>query len=180
MKKQIQAYFDEAKWLNEKNVPTLEEHMQLATVSCGYGMLIITSFLGMGDIATEEVFEWATKYPKIVKAACVINRLMSDIAGHKFEQKREHIVSSVECYVKQYGVSEQEAYTVLRQQINDAWKDINEECLEPREMAMPLLMRVVNFARVIDLLYKDGDNYTNAGGIMKHLIKSIFIDPIPM
>lgn len=82
--------------------------------------------------------------------------------------------------MKQYGVSEQEAYTVLLQQINDAWKDINEECLEPREMAMPLLMRVVNFARVIDLLYKDGDNYTNAGGIMKHLIKSIFIDPIPM
>ena len=82
--------------------------------------------------------------------------------------------------MKQYGATEEEAYTKFRSQIIDSWKDINEECLEPRDVPMPLLMRVVNLACVMDTLYKDENCYTLSGGIMKDTIKSMFIDPIPM
>ncbi|EXC44901.1 (-)-germacrene D synthase [Morus notabilis] len=163
MKKHVQAYFDEANWLNKNYIPTVEEHMKVTAVSGGYCMFTITSFLGMGDIAKDEAFEWASKYPKIIVAASVICRLMDDITGHKFEQERGEVASSVECYVKQYNVSEEEAYRVLGKQIFDAWKDINEECLEPRDMPMPLLLRVLNLARVMDVLYKDGSSY---GGLV--------------
>ncbi|MFQ6635370.1 hypothetical protein Gotur_012383 [Gossypium turneri] len=37
----------------------------------------------------------------------------------------------MECYMKQYRVSMQEAYNELYKQINNAWKDINEEFLKP-------------------------------------------------
>ena len=65
-------------------------------------------------------------------------------------------------------------------QVADAWKDINEECLKPRDVPMPLLMRVVNLARVMDVVYKDEDNYTHAGGIMKDFVESVCINPIPI
>ena len=82
--------------------------------------------------------------------------------------------------MKQYDVSEEEAYIVLNKKVDDAWKDINEECLVPLDVPMPLLMRIVNLTRVVHVLYKDGYNYTNAAGITKNLIKSIFVDPIPL
>ncbi|EXC42707.1 (-)-germacrene D synthase [Morus notabilis] len=38
MKQQVQAYFDEAKWLNANYIPTVEEHMKVAALSGGYRM----------------------------------------------------------------------------------------------------------------------------------------------
>lgn len=85
MKEQVQSYFEEAKWFHESYVPTVEEYMQLALVTCGFCYLTTVSFLGLGNIATKEAFEWASKYPKMVRGASVICRLMDDIAGHKVE-----------------------------------------------------------------------------------------------
>nr|WBW04473.1 terpene synthase [Ficus esquiroliana] len=180
MKMQVQGYFEEAKWFYDKYVPTMEEYWQVRVMFSGYYVLSLTSFLGMGDVATEEAFEWASKYPKIISAASVICRLMDDISGHKIERERGHVATSVECYVKQYDVSEKEAYIVLNKKVDDAWKDINEECLVPLDVPMPLLMRLVNLTRAMHVLYKDGYNYTNAGGLMKNLIKSTFVDSIPL
>ncbi|GMN63165.1 hypothetical protein TIFTF001_032244 [Ficus carica] len=127
MKMQVQGYFEEANWFHENYVPTMEEYWRVRVMFSGYYVLTLTSFLGMGDVATEEAFEWASKYPKTISAACVICRLMDDITGQK---------------------------------------EINEECLVPLDVPMPLLMCLVHFTRV--MLYKDGYNYTNAGGITKN------------
>ena len=78
----------------------------------------------------------------------------------QFEQKRGHVALAVECYMKQHGVCKQEAYDELNKQIVNAWKDINKECLKPTQVSMPLLTRVLNFTRVMDILYKDEDQHT--------------------
>ena len=54
--------------------------------------------------------------------------------------------------MKQYGVSKQEVHDEFQKQIVNAWKDINKECIRPTEVPEPLLTRVVNLARVMDLL----------------------------
>ncbi|KAL6313952.1 hypothetical protein AAG906_011682 [Vitis piasezkii] len=180
IKRQIQAYFVEAKWLNQEYTPTLDEYMSNALVSSGYSMLMTTSFVGMGDIATKEAFDWVFSDPKMVRASSVICRLMDDIVSHEFEQKRGHVASAVECYMKQHGVCKQEAYDELNKQVVNGWKDMNEECLKPTQVPMPLLTRVLNFSRVIDILYKDEDQYTLVGKLMKDLIASILIDPVPI
>ena len=55
--------------------------------------------------------------------------------------------------MKQYDVSKQEVHDEFRKQIVNAWKDINKECIRPTEVPVPFLTRVVNLARVMDLLY---------------------------
>ncbi|RVW14961.1 Retrovirus-related Pol polyprotein from transposon TNT 1-94 [Vitis vinifera] len=89
--------------------------------------------------------------PKIVRASAIVCRLMDDMVSHKFEQKRGHVASAVECYMKQHGASEQETHNEFNKQVRDAWKDINEECLIPTAVPMPILVRVLNLARVIDV-----------------------------
>ncbi|KAG2677982.1 hypothetical protein I3760_12G121700 [Carya illinoinensis] len=178
MKNQVQAYFVEAKWFNEKYVPTFEEYMNNALVSCAYSVLTTLSFVGMGDIVTKEAFDWVFSRPRMLKAAEIINRLMDDIVSTDFEQQRGHVVSGVECYMKQYGVSKQEAHEEFQRQIVNAWKDMNEELLKPTQVPMPLLERVLNLARVMDLLYKNEDAYTHLGGVLIEGITSLLIDPV--
>ncbi|PPS10669.1 hypothetical protein GOBAR_AA09971 [Gossypium barbadense] len=167
MKQQSQVFFVEAKWFHENYIPTMEESMPIALLSCGY-------------LITKETFNWAVNEPKIIRASNIICRLMSDIVGHKVEQERGHVSSAVECYMKQYGVSMQEAYDELNKQINDAWKDINEEFLKPTAAPTSALIRVLNLAKVIDLLYKGEDAYTQVGDSAKTSITALLIDSIPI
>ena len=83
MKELVQAYFDEARWLHEDYTPTMEEYMSVAVVSAAYYLISTASFIDMGQIATEEVFQWVSNKPKIVTALSVIGRLMNDIVSHK-------------------------------------------------------------------------------------------------
>ncbi|KAK7856955.1 putative sesquiterpene synthase [Quercus suber] len=143
-------------------------------------MLTTVSFLGMGDIVTKEAFDWIFSTPKIITASSLIGRLMDDIRTHKFEQERGHVASAIECYMKQHGVSEQVVHDKLNEQVVDAWKDINEECLRPTAFPMPLLMHVLNLTRVIDALYKEGDDYTHVGKEMKDNVALVLMDPVPI
>ncbi|KAL1074939.1 hypothetical protein V6Z11_D11G324400 [Gossypium hirsutum] len=181
MKQQSQVYHAEAKWLHENYIPTMEEYMPIALVSCGYRLLTIASCVGMDDSITEETFIWAFNDPKICRASNTICRLMSDIVSHKFEQERGHVSSAVECYMKQHGVSMQEAYNEFYKQINNAWKDINEGCLKPTAAApRSALNRILNLARVMDLFHKGEDAYTHVGDAAKTSINALLIDSIPI
>ncbi|KAG4968021.1 hypothetical protein JHK87_033672 [Glycine soja] len=177
IKRLVQAYITEARWFHCNHTPTMEEYMQVATMSCGFAMLTIVSFLGMED-TTEEVLIWATSDPKIVAAASIISRLMDDIVGSEYEQERGHVVSSLDCYMKQHNTSRQDTIEELLKLVESAWKDINAACLNPTQVPMKFLMRVVNLARMMDVLYKDEDSYTNAGGIMKDYIKILLVNKI--
>ncbi|XP_043701572.1 (-)-germacrene D synthase-like [Telopea speciosissima] len=181
MKTQVRAYFVEAKWFNEGFIPTFEEYMGIALTSCGYYMLTVTSFLGMGNIIeTKEALDWAIDDPKLVRASSLVNRLMDDIVSHKMEQERGHVCSSIECYMKQHGVTEQDACDEFNKRIENAWKDINEGCIKPTVVPMPFLIRAVNLARMMDVIYKHEDGYVNASKVLKEYITLLFIDPIYM
>ena len=73
----------EARWKHEGYVPTIEEYKSVAFVSVGYKMLTIASFVGMGDLASEDSFKWALTNPPLIKASCAICRTMDDVVGHK-------------------------------------------------------------------------------------------------
>ncbi|XP_014493436.1 (-)-germacrene D synthase-like [Vigna radiata var. radiata] len=178
MKRLIQAYLTESRWFNSNHTPTVEEYMEVATVTSTYAMLTTVSFLGMED-TTEEVLIWATSHPKIIEAASVIARIMDDIVGSEFEHERGHVVSSVDCYMMQYNSSRENAIKELHKLVESAWKDINEECLNPTQIPMKFLMRVLNLARMMDVLYKEHDNYTNSEGVMKDYINAVLVNKVP-
>ncbi|KAL6311327.1 hypothetical protein AAG906_025540 [Vitis piasezkii] len=181
MKSSVRAYLVEAKWFHGKYIPTIEEYMGIALVSIGVPMFTIFSFIGMGEIANKEVFDWVQQNPKIVRASSTIIRLMDDMASHKFEQERGHIASSIECYMKQHGVSEKQAYGEFHKQLENAWKDINEECLRPTAVPMLLLSRLLNFARSGDVMYKaHKDIFSHPEEVMKNNISMLLIDPVPI
>ncbi|XP_042028677.1 bifunctional sesquiterpene synthase 1-like [Salvia splendens] len=179
MKVMARDYFTEIKWREEKYKPKSEEYMHVATASSGYTSLIICSFLGMGDCVTKEAFDFVLSKQDIVKATLNICRLTDDIVGHEFERKREHIPSMVECYAEEHNKSKEEAVDELLKRIETAWKLINEAFLKPTKIPTPPLFRILNFARVIEVIYSKGDWFTHVGPEMQKLITQLLIDPVP-
>ncbi|WVZ02307.1 hypothetical protein V8G54_023113 [Vigna mungo] len=171
MKRLVQSHMAEARWCHSNHTPTVEEYMQVRTTSSAYPLLITTSFLGMED-TTEEILIWATNEPVLITASAVMSRISDDIVG---DEERKHVVSSIQCYMKEHKISRKCAIEELRKLVENAWKDINDACLAPTQVPMKFLMRAVNFARVVDALYKDKDNYTNGGGIMKDHIQTLLV-----
>ncbi|KAL0443444.1 UNVERIFIED_CONTAM: Germacrene-D synthase [Sesamum latifolium] len=168
------AYLQEAKWVFSKYMPTTKEYVKVALVSGAYMMLATTSLVGMGNLVTKEDFDWVTSEPLIVRASSIICRLMDDMVGFGFEQK----VTAVDCYMNEYGASKTDTFAEIRKQVKKAWKDINQQCLQPTPVSMLVLMRVVNLARVINLLYERDNEYTNSNTKTKQVVRSVLIEPV--
>ncbi|KAL6127443.1 hypothetical protein ACLB2K_070808 [Fragaria x ananassa] len=118
---------------------------------------------------------------RAVKGAEVVCRLMDDIADYKFELERGTDISSVECYMKEHGATEEEAMTELRRRLSDAWKDINESFFLPNALPRPLLTRVLNFACAMDVAYKYEDTYTtHHASILKDFIVPTLVESVPL
>ncbi|MED6167492.1 hypothetical protein PIB30_003463 [Stylosanthes scabra] len=172
-----QTYLVEAKWCHEGYIPTYDEYKVNGTISSTLPLQIIT-FLGLGGFATKEVFDWIISDPKIVKAVSLIGRLMDDMASHKFEQQRVHVASSVECCMKQYNISQEKAYKLIHDEIEDLWKDINEECLVTKNIPKPVLDCVLNLARIIEFTYANFEDKYTHGELLKDYVVALLLDPV--
>ncbi|KAG4204030.1 hypothetical protein ERO13_A04G023400v2 [Gossypium hirsutum] len=175
-----QSYLVEAKWTLQNYKASFEEFKTNALSSCGYAMVTITSFIGMGDIVTPETFKWAASDPKIIRASTIICRFMDDVAEHKFKHRKEDDWSVIDYYMEEYGVTAQEAYDVFNKHVENAWKDINQELLKPTEMPTEVLNRSLNLAKVMDVVYKEGDAYTYTGKAIKDAITAVLIEPVTL
>ncbi|XP_065048735.1 alpha-humulene synthase-like isoform X1 [Musa acuminata AAA Group] len=180
MKDLSEAYFEESKWRDQHYVPTLDEHLHVSLVSSTSPMLKCAFFVGMGEIATKEAFEWITSFPKIVQASAIIGRIMNDIASHELEQTREHVASTVQCYMKEYGTDVHVACKKLQGLVDDAWKEINEECLNTTAFSIALLERIINYSRMAEITYKYIDGYTNSSTKTKEYISLLLVHPVPL
>nr|GEV55190.1 hypothetical protein [Tanacetum cinerariifolium] len=72
------------------------------------------------------------------------------------EQERGHVASCIECYQKETGASEKEAYNFFSKQVEDAWKVIK-RALRPTNVPFPLVSPIINLARVAEATYRGND-----------------------
>ncbi|CAL1385457.1 unnamed protein product [Linum trigynum] len=175
----LKAFLMEAKWRDANYFPKLEEYMEVSLGTTCYSLLAAVSFIGMAgaDAATEEAFQWIAGEPQMLVASSTVCRLMDDIVSHKLEQERKHIPSAVECYMEKYKVAEEVVVELFRERVADAWKDINKEFMRPTAVATPLLDRILNLTRAIEVIYKDADTYTDSYLLKDHVV-SILKEPI--
>ncbi|KVH95545.1 Terpene synthase, metal-binding domain-containing protein [Cynara cardunculus var. scolymus] len=179
-KEYTRSLLAEAKWLKDGYMPTLDEYISNSLITTTYAVVIEGSYVGGPDmLVTEDSFKWVATHPPLVKASCLILRLMNDIATHKEEQERSHVASSIECYIKETGATEEEACEYFSKQVEDAWKVINRDSLKPTDVPFPLVKPVINLARISDVVYKGSINgYNHAGKELIQNIKSLLVHPL--
>ncbi|GMQ02956.1 hypothetical protein CsSME_00048958 [Camellia sinensis var. sinensis] len=110
----VRSYEIEAEWFKEGYVASFEEYMKNALVTSTGRLHTTSCFMGLeADVATTEAFEWILTKPKMVAASGAIGRLVDDVMSHDEEQERGHVATGLDCYMKQHGVSKQEAIVDL-------------------------------------------------------------------
>ncbi|KAI3510524.1 hypothetical protein L1887_17587 [Cichorium endivia] len=178
MKEYIRSYMVEAKWAHDRYIPTMEEHKEVTYISTAFIFALAATFAAMGDVITDETFQWLFTNPHIVKACCGLSRVMDDIATHKDEQERTHVASVIECYMKEFDVTEEHVYGVFNEKVEDTWKEMNKESIMCKDVKMPIIRRVINLGRGMDVLYKNKDHFTYVGEELINHINSLLVDAI--
>uniref|UniRef100_M1BIR3 Cembratrienol synthase 3 n=1 Tax=Solanum tuberosum TaxID=4113 RepID=M1BIR3_SOLTU len=170
MKKWIKSYFKEAEWLNACYFPKCEEYMENAITSIAVKLIATISLICLEElIISKETLEWVTSDSSILRASSILSRLKDDIMGHHFEQQRTHIPSFFECYMKEHGVSKQEAYVEVQKIMENAWKDINTELVCPSQVPMFALEQAINPTR-LTLSFQVNDFMNTKGGFKDSLL----------
>ncbi|KAL7122250.1 hypothetical protein ACP275_01G033100 [Erythranthe tilingii] len=178
MKEIVRSYNIESKWFNmEGYMPSFSDYKTNGFITSTYYLLAATSFIGMTS-ASREAFDWLINKPKIQVANVTICRFVDDIATYEIEKKRGQSGTGIECYMKDYGVSEEEAMKEFNNIAEKAWKDINGEIFKEKSVSVEILKRIVNLSRLIDVVYKHNqDGYTNPEKLLKPLITALLIVP---
>ncbi|KAK3122686.1 hypothetical protein QOZ80_8AG0616810 [Eleusine coracana subsp. coracana] len=166
-------YHAEVKWREEHYVPaTIEEHLQTSVRSSVCMQITTMAFISLGNVTSREAVEWAFTFPKLIRGVCMVGRIGNDIVSHEREQgSSEHVASTVQACMKQYGVTVDEANEKLRVIIEEAWMNIVEEYLD-QKYPIALLEKAVNVAQTMDFMYKHEDAYTLSFSL-KDVIASI-------
>ena len=77
--------------------------------------------------------------------------------------------------MKQYRVSVEEAHEILKQDIKNCWKDINEEYVNNHDVPKSVLDCITNVARVSEAVYENlQDRFTN-GDSLKHYVVQLLL-----
>ncbi|WCJ18522.1 Terpenoid cyclases/Protein prenyltransferases superfamily protein [Euphorbia peplus] len=176
------AYYEEAIWLRERKTPSFDEYMRISTVSCGCNILSSLFILGAEDMGMNEIL-WVKSDPEIVVNAKLHVRYKNDISGlRKTNAIRGEFPKAVDCYMIEHGVSQAEAIEALLETLESKWKVMNEDLLRPNIVPRILLKHIFNYARSSDIFFTDqsGDLFTNYGNILKPIVKSLIIDPLPL
>ncbi|CAN0890928.1 (-)-germacrene D synthase [Linum grandiflorum] len=185
----VKLYFEERKWLAKDIMPTLEEYKKISSLSTVYQQMVCLTLSGMGELASKEAFEWLLAFPEILLASSDHCRLMDDIVTYELESKRGHPPSSVQVYMNQFGVTKEEAIEALFSMIEDDWRTINREMLNPQltdadvdVVHIPKEVRsiLLGFAQVMEVLYKGADWYTFSGTIIKDQLTAMLVTPIQL
>ncbi|GJN36806.1 hypothetical protein PR202_gb25702 [Eleusine coracana subsp. coracana] len=168
------SYHAEVKWRDDQYIPTnVEEHLQISMPSIVAMQTANCALVSLGDVTSREAVEWAFNFPKIVRGVAIVARISNDIVSHEREQASDHMASTVQTCMKQYGVTAEEATEKLRVHVEKAWMEIVQGCLD-QEYSIVLLEKVVNCARTIDFIYKREDAYTSSSKL-KDTITSLYV-----
>ncbi|KAM0039522.1 putative lyase [Helianthus debilis subsp. tardiflorus] len=177
---QARGYHQEAEWRHSGEVPSFEEYMRIGLPTSTHDLLCKSALIGMGKIVTQEAYAWYQSHPKIMIASQTISRLQDDVMTVEFERERAPSATGIDTYMKTFGVSENVAVEAINKMVENAWKDINEGCLKPREVPMDLLAPIVNLARMIDVAYKHNDGFTFPEKTLKEIITLLLCVSVPM
>ncbi|PIN08858.1 Vetispiradiene synthase [Handroanthus impetiginosus] len=197
MKELARGYNTEAKWFTEGHVPSFADYMANGCITSTYNVLTTASYLGMNS-ATKEAFDWVMKQHRLQVAAAILGRIMNDTArsvtittcylirglncksllpNEEFEKIRGQPATGIECYMNEYGVSEEEALKELSNIAENAWKNINEEFVKKDGISMEIIKTVVDLARVTYVVYKHNqDKYTHPEKVLKPHIIRLLVD----
>ncbi|KAF7012872.1 hypothetical protein CFC21_027021 [Triticum aestivum] len=174
------CYLQEAEWLHKNHKPRFEDRLHLGAMSIGAIELCVYAMVCMGDEMPEGALEWVLGYPDVVMACARIGRLMNDLAASSKPRNNRDVANCMECYASEHKVTEEVAFAAIDSMIEDEWKTTNQARFKHGHDLLPAVQRVINFTLSGPVYYGDRKDAFTFSSHLEDIIKSLFVNPIPI
>lgn len=171
----------EARRYNKRYTPTLEEYLITGWVSSSGSLLSLVILLhGREALTTEKLNVELKEMQSLIYYTSLIIRLCNDVATTAAELERGDSPSSILCYMREVGVTEEVARLRIDDMISNTWKKINAELLKESSVQPNVMNQILNTARVAHCFYHTGDGFGVQDGHIKRQIKDMLIEPLQL
>ncbi|KAL8154782.1 terpene synthase 10-like [Apium graveolens] len=177
----FESYLLEARWYHSGYKPSLSEYLNNAWISISTPVVLTHAYFLTANSISEEALQCLMSYPNIVRLPATILRLADDLGTSSSEIERGDVPKSIQCYMKEKDVSEEEARKHISYLISETWKEVNEEMLVA-ESPFPKAFTdmCLNLARISVTMYRHGDSHGAPTSLDKHRLSLLFVDPCPL
>ncbi|GLT65718.1 hypothetical protein SLA2020_381320 [Shorea laevis] len=123
----FKAFLQEAKWCYNKDMPTFKDYLDNAWLSVSGAVFLVHAYFFLNQKFTNQALEGLQKYHDLLRWPSIIFRLCNDLNTSAGELKRGETTNSIQCYMRETGVSEEVAGKQMFNMIERSWKKMNEE-----------------------------------------------------
>ncbi|KAF5188255.1 Terpene synthase [Thalictrum thalictroides] len=171
------SYLKEARWFYNGYTPTLEEYLGNGWTSVGGPAAMVHAYFLHAENISVESLHCLKHGSELMYWASIITRLVDDLGNAKDEIIRGDVPKSIQCYMKQTGVSEEQARQHVKGLVRSYWKKLNEESVKsilPKSM----IEMIINMVRTAQCIFEHGDGIGTSHGTTKDTAISLFVEPI--
>ncbi|TKY66941.1 Tricyclene synthase EBOS [Spatholobus suberectus] len=176
----LKAFLQEAKWCRDKHVPKFGDYLNNAWVSVSGVVILTHAYFLLNHSITKEALESLDNYHALLQRPSTIFRLCNDLGTSKAELERGEAASSIVCYMRESGASEEGAHKHIHNLLNETWKKMNKDRVTHSPFPKPFIETAINLARISQCTYQHGDAHGAPDSTAKNRIRSLIIEPIAL
>ena len=102
------------------------------------------------------------------------------VIDHQDELKRGDVPKSIQCYMNEVGVSEEEARQHIKSLIDQTWKHLNKDRVANSPFSRTFIEIATNLARMAQCMYQYGDGHGIQDRETKDRVLSLLVNPITL
>ncbi|KAJ6791191.1 terpene synthase 10-like isoform X1 [Iris pallida] len=174
------SFLLEAKWHHTKYMPTFTEYLNNGWISVSGPLILFHVEVLSRQEPKMESLDLLDSCRRLVKLSSTIFRLCNDLATSSAELERGDTPTSIQCYMREAGVSEIAAHEHISIVILQTWKEMNREFVSCSSQPRPFTAACVNLARMAVSIYHKGDGFGIPDHEIKDYILSLLMKPISL
>ncbi|XP_049351825.1 (R)-linalool synthase TPS5, chloroplastic-like [Solanum verrucosum] len=173
------SYLQEARWYYNGYKPSLEEYIDNGWISIAVPMVLVHALFLVTNQINKEALDSLTNYHNIIRWSATIFRFNDDLGTSSDELKRGDVPKSIQCYMNEKGVSEEEAREHIRFLIKETWELMNSSAHKENSLFSETFIEIAkNIARTAHCMYLKGDSHGIQNTDIKSSISNILFHPI--
>ncbi|XP_029130991.1 probable terpene synthase 11 [Cajanus cajan] len=154
----FEAFLKEAKWFNNKYIPTFREYLDNGVISSGSYMAMVHATFLVGDGLSKETISMMKPYPRLFSCSGEILRLWDDLGTSREEQERGDNACSIQCFMTENNISDENvARKHIRELIRNLWPELNGLAMTTSALPLSVMKASLNMARTAQVIYQHGD-----------------------
>ncbi|KAJ4780287.1 Sesquiterpene synthase [Rhynchospora pubera] len=175
------SWMQEVVWRAEGYLPTFKERKKTTVDYVASADAVCAILIGIGEVVTEEILRWLTDLPEIVIDHTALARYTDDIVSYEREvTKSKQLPTTIACYMIENNLTKEQASEEFLFMRHELWKRLNQACLRPTVVPMPIIELFIDYNRAIETIYLHFDNGFNESIPLKELIAKLLVEPIPL